>query len=146
MESVEREEDDERADGGEDEDLHDVAAAAFREIQHEDERGDEAEDRGQQVRRSGESEREGEQRDARTPFAARPLHGVGDSDGGVDQAVESPHGEQVVVRRDREANDGGAEAVEAEREEAALVAEEAARDPPQARRRARRRRARTAGG
>ena len=93
--------------GGEDEDLHDVAAAAFGEIQHEEERGDEAEDRGQQMRRGGESEREGEQHDARTPLAARALHGVGDADGGVDQAVESPHGEHVVVGRDGHADEAG---------------------------------------
>ena len=83
------------------------------------------------MRRGGEAERDGEQHDARTPLAARALHGVGDADGGVDEAVESPHGEEVVVGRDGQADDRGAEAVEAEREEAALVAEEAARDPPQ---------------
>ncbi len=95
-------------------------------------RGEEAKDCGQQMRGGGEADCDGEQHDARTPPAARPLHGVGDSDGGVDEAVESPHGEEVVVRRDRHAYDGGTEAVEAEREEAALVAVETARDPPQA--------------
>ncbi len=84
------------------------------------------------MRGGGEAEREGQQRDARTPFAARALHRVGDSHGGVDEAVEPPHGEDFVVGRDGVADDGGAEAVEAEREEAALVAEEAARDPPEA--------------
>ena len=84
------------------------------------------------MRGCGEAECDGEQRDARTPPAARALHGVGDADGGVDEAIESPHGEDIVIGRDRHADDGRAEAVEAEREETALVAVETARNPPQA--------------
>ena len=146
VESIEREENDQRANSGEGEDLEDVAAAALGKVEHEGERGDEAEDCGQQMCRGGESERDGEQHDARPPFAARALHGVGDPDGGVDEAVESPHGEQVVVGGDGHADDGGAEAVEAEREEAALVAEEAARDPPEAAAQPAGRRVQTEGG
>ena len=81
----------------------------------------------------GETERNGQQRDARTPLPPRPQHGMGDPDGRVDQPVESPRREQVVVGLDRHAHDGGAKAVEAERQERALIAEEPARDPPQTR-------------
>ena len=130
--SVEREEDCKRADGGDEENLKDVAATTFGEVKHEGQRCDEANDCGQKMRRRGEAQRDGQQHDARTPLAARPLHGVGDADGGVDESVESPHGEDVVIGRDRHADDGGAEAVEAEREETALVAVETARNPPQA--------------
>jgi len=34
----------------------------------------------------GEAQRNGEKQDTRTPPAARTLHGVGDADGGVDEA------------------------------------------------------------
>ncbi len=91
-----------------------------------------AEGCGEEMRGSGEAEGYGEEGDAGSPFAAWALHGVGDSHGGVDDAVESPHGEDVVVGSDGGLHDGGAEAVEAEREEAAFVAEETARDPPEA--------------
>ena len=71
----------------------------------------------------GEAHGEGEEDDAGPPFAARALHGVGDAHGGVDDAVKAPHGEDLVVGGDGVADDGGAEAVEREGEEAAFVAE-----------------------
>ena len=89
--------DGERADGGDEQNLKDVAAPTLREVEHEDQRGDEAKDRGQQMRCRGKADRDGEQYNARTPTAARPLHGVRDSHGGVDEAVESPHGEESLL-------------------------------------------------
>jgi len=57
---------------------------------------------------------------------------VGNTHGGVNDSVETPHCEDFVVRCDGVTDDRRAQAVEAKGEETAFVAEEPPRDPPEA--------------
>ena len=97
------------------------------------------------MRGGGDAEDDGEQNDARAPFSARALHGMGDAEAGVDAAVDAEGGEDFRIGADAGLEDGGREAIERESRIAAEVAVEAARDPPESARPERSRRRGTAG-
>src|SRR5271156_5184422 len=81
--------------------------------------------------RSGQSQRDGQQCNARPPPAARPLHCVGDTHRRVHETVEPPHGKHFIVGCDRIAYDRWTETIQPECEETAFVAKEPTRDPPE---------------
>ena len=73
-----------------------------------------------------------EQDDARTPFAAGSLHGVGNSDAGINAAKDAESGEHLSIRRDAGLEDGRRKTVESKGRVTAEVAIETARHPPDA--------------
>ena len=64
-----------------------IAAAAFGEVQHQDDSGDKSDDRGKQVGGGCEPQRDGEQGDAWLPLVPRTLHRVSHSHGRVHQLL-----------------------------------------------------------
>src|SRR5580658_6036010 len=84
------------------------------------------------MRGCGDAENRSQENDARPPFAARPLHGVRDSDAGVDGTIDAQRREDFWRRSDASFQNWGAKTVERQRRVAAEVAVEPARDPPEA--------------
>ena len=71
--------------------------------------------------------------DARTPFATRTLHGMGNTDAGIDTAIDSKGRKDIGIGRYAGFQNCGRKAVEGQGDVSAHIAVETPRDPPESR-------------
>ena len=83
------------------------------------------------MRGGDQAECRSQQHNAGTPLAAWSLHGMGDTDGGIDGGEEAESGKDFGIRREPAADDRRSHTIERERDVTAGVAIETPRHPPQ---------------